>query len=81
MPKKSGVLPRKSGGLLALNQCYRYTGGQKCMYFRTKQPSPRKKITPTPGRPKSNVVPATQNTSTRQRKNADKAPEALHYLV
>jgi len=30
---------------------------------------------------KSNIMPETQPTYTRQRKNTDKAAEALHYLV
>jgi len=38
----------------------------------------KKNITPTPVGPKSNVVPATQHTGPCQRKNADKAAEALH---
>ena len=50
------------------------------MSFHTTQPS-LKKITPTPARSKSNIMPATQPTDTRQRKNTDKAAEALHYLV
>ena len=41
----------------------------------------KKKITTTPARPKSNIVPAMQHTSTCQRKNTDKAAEAQHYLV
>jgi len=40
-----------------------------------------KKISPTLARSKSNIMPATQPTDTRQRKNTDKAAEALHYLV
>jgi len=41
----------------------------------------KKIISPTPVRSKSNIVPATQPTETRQRKNTDKVVEALHYLV
>ena len=41
-----------------------------------------KKITfPTRARSKSNIMPATQPTDTRQRRNTDKGEEALHYLV
>jgi len=50
------------------------------MSFRTTQPS-LKNISPTPARSKSNIMPATQPTNARQRKNTDKAAEALHYLV
>jgi len=56
------------------------TGGQKCMSFRTTQPS-LKTISPTPSRSKYNIMPATQPTDTHQRNNTDKAAEALHYLV
>ena len=41
----------------------------------------KKTISLTPARPKFNIMPATQPTDTRQRKNTDKAAEALHYLV
>ena len=51
------------------------------MSFRTTQASLKKKISPTPPRSKSNLIPSTQGTDTRQRKNTHKAAEALHYLV
>ena len=51
------------------------------MSFRTTQTIAKKIIFPTPLRSKSNIMPATQPTDTRQRKNTDKAAEALHYLV
>ena len=41
----------------------------------------KKKISPAPARSKSNIMPATQPTNTHQRKNTNKATEALHYLV
>jgi len=41
----------------------------------------KKIIFPTPARSKSNIMPATQPTDTRQRKNTDKAAQALHCLV
>jgi len=41
----------------------------------------KRKISPTPAWSKSNLMPATQPTDMRQRKNTDKATEALHCLV
>jgi len=74
-------IPDKVWFKVALAMILSYTGGQKCMSFRTTQPSLKKKISPTPARSKSNIMPATQPTDARQRKNTDKAAEALHYLV
>ena len=54
----------------------RYTGGQKYMSFRYNATIAKQNITLTPARPKSNIVPATQHTSTFQRNNTDKAAEA-----
>jgi len=41
----------------------------------------KKEISPEPTGSKSNIMPATLPTETRQRKNTDKAAEALHYFV
>ena len=39
--------------------------------------SGKREVTPTPARPTSDIVPATQHTGTCQRKNTDKAEETL----
>jgi len=61
-------------GSISLDRCRPYV-------YKLNKLSNKKKITPTTARSKSNIMPATQPTDTRQRKNTDKAAEALHYLV
>ena len=54
------------------------TGGRKCMSFGAVRESLGGEVSLTPARSKSNIMSATHPTNTRQRKNTDKAAEALH---